>query len=138
MMSEIWGRSEQHRFCYPLEKGMNTNLRIIDHIGRCYGELQTLHCKELNIEHVVEGVKGIPIFHDMLPYWSMVDTETLDVMHLFEGVHSLLIKLWTKKIYNGISPRISFKAWQIFDVSTSHAIRDIERTSFGAPSSSCS
>lgn len=95
---------------------MNSNIRTTDHIRRCYEKLRLLFSRQPNIEHVVAGVKGIPIFHEMLPYWSMVDMQTLDVMHLFEGVHNLLINLWTEKIYNnGISPRISCKAWQRFD-----------------------
>lgn len=67
----------------------------LEHEGHVIEEDNTLQS-----EHVVEGVKDVPIFHTMLPYWSAIEIQTNDLMHLFEGIHDLLLKLWIKRKYN--------------------------------------
>ncbi len=44
---------------------------------------------------VMNGLVGISVFND-LNYWQWTMFGSIDLMHLFEGIFSILMKLWTE------------------------------------------
>ena len=98
------------RFCYPLLRSHGD--LVFDHSLR--QEAQVMQVYQLYREKmeesgapwmklpVVNGLVGQSVFHE-LSYWRWTLFGSIDFMHLFEGLFSTLMKLWTES-----------KVWSVF------------------------
>lgn len=86
------------KYCYPFVESTiaaDLKLRTKDETSNIYREL--LARTEAKEYFIISGLKGIPIFN-LLKYWSMVETTTVDIMHHCMGISKTLIRLWSKMI----------------------------------------
>lgn len=97
------GCTIEKRFCYPLLRRFQDivfdhSLRTESRVKEVYNKYRTLLREGVTWSDlpVINGHTGISIFSEMLPYWEWTSFGSIDIMHLMEGVFSLLMKLWTE------------------------------------------
>lgn len=89
-------------FCYPLIKEyekekINHSMRTENEIREIYNVFDSISTNGNLMERfpVQKGIYDKSVF-SKLPYWQWTQFGTIDFMHLFMGIFSMLMNLWSK------------------------------------------